>query len=100
MYKKVSQGDAVIPALSVFFSGGVARTTLRETAGLHFPPDSDQPKSTAYGPIHGTADPAPTGQSGGKIIYFTILLYSLIIQSEHLELKQQFPKYNFDLFVV
>lgn len=84
MSKKASQGDAVIPALSVFFSDGVARTVLRETAGLHFPPDSDQPKSTAYGPIHGIADPAPTDQSGGKIIYLTILLYYRIIQSEHL----------------
>lgn len=48
-----------LPALLVFVSAGVVRIVLYETAALHFPPHSDQPRSTAYEPIPSTGEQTP-----------------------------------------
>lgn len=68
-------GDTVVPALSVFVSGVVARTVLCETAGLHCPPRSGRPRSAAYEPIPWTAEPTParTRQTERFIIFPSFL---------------------------
>lgn len=65
-------GYAAVPALLVFVSVVVVRTVLCGTAGLHFPPHFLQPRSTAYGPIHSTAELTPSDQKEEKgIIEYT-----------------------------
>lgn len=98
---------AAVPALLVFVSVVVVRTVLCGTAGLHFPPHFVQPRSTAYGPIHLTAEPTPSGQEDGKVICFTIPLYSHIFQSNetafeektyhrvYFQLNLQLPNFSF-----
>lgn len=59
----------LLPALLVFVSAGVVRIVLCETAGLHFPPHSDQPRSAAYEPIPSTGEQTPVRAREAVILF-------------------------------
>lgn len=58
-WKAAEVSQMLVPAVPVFGSVSGVRKVLCETAGLHFPLNSGQPRLTAYGPIPWTAEWTP-----------------------------------------
>lgn len=79
----------LLPALLLFVSVGAVRTVLCETTGLHFPPSSDRPRSTAYEPIPLTAEQTPE-QVGEMVmcLFCNVTLLLFMIKSQRTATEQ------------